>query len=293
MSEHSAIIAGIDFSDSSPIVLRQAIHAAESRDTTVVAVHVLEKSEQQYREASGLKKSSFEVLKSQADSRFEKLLAGKEHGVHVEFIVKEGKAAEELNKLAKNLDASFLVLSANDLTKKRLGSVAARCVRTAPCDVLVLRDWQGGDFKKILVCTDFSKTADKAIGHAASIAKLHGAELEILNVAYPADQDSWGEVLDHKADAEKSYEDECRELVRNKMEKCVKRCSKALDGVRYETLILESAMPSVAITEHVKSKGSDLVVMGTRGQSGIMSHFIGTNAERLLQDAPVSVFAVR
>jgi signal transduction histidine kinase len=60
MNKHVTIVAGIDFSDSSSIVLRHAIHAAESRDTTVIAVHVLEKSRQEYREASGQEKTSFE-----------------------------------------------------------------------------------------------------------------------------------------------------------------------------------------------------------------------------------------
>jgi nucleotide-binding universal stress UspA family protein len=35
------------------------------------------------------------------------------------------------------------------------------------------------------------------------------------------------------------------------------------------------------------------VVLGTRGHSRLASYFIGTNAERLLHDATVSVLAVR
>ncbi|MFK7851072.1 MAG: universal stress protein [Akkermansiaceae bacterium] len=287
------ILIGIDFSDSSSAVLRHAIHVAESHEIRVVAMHVLDRSKLQYLEASGLKKASFDVLETQAEKRFGELLAGHESGVSIEFVVKQGKATEELNQMAESLGAAFMIISANDLTKKRLGSIAARCVRTAPCDVLVLRDWHGGDFRRIVVCTDFSKSADKAIERAALITKAYGATLEILNVAYPADQDSWGEVLEHRADASKSYEEECKEAVRAELRACVERCSEALDGVSFKSLIIESEMPSVAITEHVKAVGSDLVVMGTRGHSGLASHFIGTNAERLIQDAPVSVFAVR
>lgn len=293
MDKHTTIIAGIDFSDSSSIVLRHALHAAESNGVTVIAVHVLEANKQEYREASGQTKASFEVLKCQADDRFAKLLSGKANGAHVEFVVKQGKPVDELNLLAKNMGADFLILSANDLTKKRLGSVAAKCVRTAPCDVLILRDWQGGPFQKIVACTDFSETADRAVVRAASLAKRHGASLEIINVMYPPNRDSWGEVLDHAADSPLSYEEECKSRMNQKMEQCLKRCGGALEGVAYEAVILESEMPSVAITEHVRSNGSDLVVMGTHGQSLLASYFIGTNAERLIQDAPVSVFAVR
>ena len=293
MNKHVTIVAGIDFSDSSSIVLRHAIHAAESRDTTVIAVHVLEKSRQEYREASGQEKTSFEVLKSQADDRFAKLLSSKANGVHVEFIVKEGKPVDELNRVATDMGAAFLILSANDLTKKRLGSVAARCVRTAPCDVLVLRDWQGGNFEKIVVCTDFSKASDRAIDRAAFFAKRHDSALEIINVMYPPNRDSWGEVLDHAADSPISYKEKCKALVSQNMEKSVKRCESALEGVRYETTIMESQLPSVAITEYVRSNGSDLVVLGTQGQSKLASYFIGTNAERLINDVPVSVYAAR
>jgi len=293
MDKHITIIAGIDFSDSSSIVLRHALHAAQSADVTVIAVHVLETNRQEYREASGQTKASFEVLKCQADDRFAQLLSGKSNGTHVEFIVKQGKPVDELNLLAKNMGAAFLILSANDMTKKRLGSVAAKCVRTAPCDVMILRDWQGGAFKKIVACTDFSETADRAIARAASLANRHGAALEIINVMYPPSRDSWGKVLDHAADSPVTYEEECRSRMNKKMEQCLKRSASALEGVSYEAVILESQMPSVAITEHVRSNGSDLVVMGTQGQSQLASYFIGTNAERLIQDAPVSVFAVR
>lgn len=293
MNTHTTIVAGIDFSDSSTIVLRHTIHAAGSRDANVIAMHVLDESNQSLRSKSGLKNPDFETLKSQADDKFDKLLSEMADGVHVEFIVKIGKPAEELNRIAEDMNASFMVISANDLTKERLGSVASRCVRTAPCDVLILRDWQGGPFRKIVACTDFSQTADRAIDRAASVARQDGAALEILTVVYPPNLDSWGAVLEHPADSATSYAEECSAAVNQKMKECLERHQTALDGVKHESVILESQIPSVKITGYVRSAIADLVVMGTHGHSAIASHFIGTNAERLIHDAPVSVFAVR
>ncbi|QTN34207.1 universal stress protein [Akkermansiaceae bacterium] len=287
------IVAGIDFSDSSPVVLRHALHAASACGGSVVAVHVLDKSMREHREASGHGNPGFEALREQAESRFARLPGVKDGTVDLSFTVSIGKPAVEMAALAADLGADFLVIAANDLTKKRLGSVAARCLRMAPCDVLVLRDWQGGDFRKIVVCTDFSATADRAIRRAAAMAGRSGAALEIVNVIFPPGLDSWGGVLEHAADAPESYEEECRAAAKARMAACLKKHSAILEGVRHEAVILESEMPSVKITGHVSSCGADLVVMGTHGQSPIMSHFIGTNAERLIQDAPVSVFAVR
>lgn len=285
------ILVGIDFSDSSAVVLRHGLHAAEVSGAKVVALHVLDKGRMEAREASGLEYEGLDILEIEARERFTRL-AGKDLS-RVEFLVREGKPADELAKLAKEIGAAFLVVSANDMTKKRLGSVASRCVRMAPCDVLILRDWHGGNFTKIVVCTDFSKTADRAVRRAAELAKQDGAMLEIVHVMYPPGRDSWGEVLEHAADSELTYEEECRDEVKNKIDECVKRQGDVLAGVRFETVVLESEMPSVKITGHVSSVGADLVVMGTHGNSPVMSYFIGTNAERLLQDAPVSVFAVR
>lgn len=293
MDKHFTIVVGIDFSDSSPIVLRHALESAESQNAKLVAVHVLDQGLLEFREASGAGKVSVDLLKSQAAEKFKALLSNKAVGCEVDFLVRSGKPADELCAVAKELGAGVMIISANDMTKRRLGSIAARCVRMSPCDVLVLRDWHGGNFQKMVVCTDFSKTADHAIARAGAIAKRHEALLEIVNVMYPPDRDTWGEVLDHKADSQKTYADECREVVDDQIKKCVERNAAALEGVRYERLVLESEMPSVAITAHVQSIGADLVVLGTRGHSPIASYFLGTNAERLIQDAPVSVLAVR
>jgi nucleotide-binding universal stress UspA family protein len=66
-----------------------------------------------------------------------------------------------------------------------------------------------------------------------------------------------------------------------------------LAGIEHVPVILESISSSLALTHHVQDSGADLVVLGTRGHSRLASFFIGTNAERLLHDATVSVLAVR
>lgn len=293
MEKQKIIVAGIDFSDSSPMVIRHGLARAKSGATRLLAVHVLDKSRLEHRKASGIGSETQNELKASAERKFEALLRGKTEGVEVEFVVKIGKPAEELCQVVTDSGASVLIISANDMTKARLGSIAARCVRMAACDVLVLRDWQGGDFKKIVVCTDFSDTADQAVERAAEIARRDGSILEIVHVMYPPGSDAWGEVLEHAAAAPSTYVEECRARVEGQMKSYVERHGAALAGVRFETLVLESEMPSVAITTHVKFSGADLVVMGTRGHSPIASYFLGTNAERLLHDASVSVLAVR
>lgn len=293
MKKPSPIVLGIDFSDSSPILLRHAIHAARSHGSGIVAMHVLDQSLREFKKDSGLGAYEIVTLITEAEERFAKILPSDGDSSNIEFLVKYGKPATELGRVVEEMEASLLVVSANDMTKRRLGSVAARCVRTVACDVLILRDWQGGDFRKIVVCTDFSKTAERALSRAISMAKQSGARLEILNVAYPPELDSWGKTLNHADDSPRTYEEECRAIVRASMDQLLENHADALKGVDFHPVIVESAAPSIAITGHVRSRSADLVVLGTQGNSSFTSHFIGTNAERMIQDAPVSVLAVR
>lgn len=289
-AEPTPIIAGIDFSLSSEVVLRHAAHAAKRSGAPVIAVHVLDPGSLAYR-ALGRGKDG-DMLTRQAAAKMDGLIArvgveGARHEIRV------GRPAEEIGAAMLAYGSSLLVIAANDSTKKRLGSIASRCVRSAPGDVLVLRDWQEGDFKRILVCTDFSQTSMKALERGIFLAEIGGASLELAHVMYPPGRDPWGEVLDHKMDAAESYEQECRDVAEREMANQVAAHQDRLAALDFTSTILVSDSSPEALNGHARITGADLVVLGTRGLSRIEGLFIGTNAERLLHDVSVSVLAVR
>jgi universal stress protein E len=293
MEASSYIVAGIDFSAASPAVIRHAVHAACQGGHQVTAVHVLDSGSLAHRAASGGVNPKFDLLESQARQRLEALIASEAPGARVSIEIRSGRPADELHRLIEERQAQLLVIAANDLTKKRLGSIASRCVRSAPCDVLVLRDWQEGDFRKVVVCTDFSAVSGRVLERGIALARENDAALEVVHVMYPPSKDIWGEILDHDADSPVSYETECQAEVQREMAGFLAGHAADLSAVGYQTVILESESSAMALTEYVQEGEVDLVVMGTRGHSKLASHFIGTNAERLMQDATVSVYAVR
>lgn len=287
------IVAAIDFSNSSPLVLRHALLVSDMTGADLISVHVLDEGRIDFIMSSREEGGDPALLGDQAKEKFNRLAAAEAPGRHVTFRVEIGKPAETMAGVLEEVSAGLLVIGANDMTKKRLGSVAARCVRTSPCDVLVLRDWQGGNFRKIVVCNDFSKPASRAIAAGTAIAASHGASIEIVNVIYPPEMDSWGATLEHRLDSPTSYSEDCHARAKRMMDKSLAPHLGALGGIRWEAIIIEGASSSAAITSHVAKVDADLVVMGTHGHSKLASYFIGTNAERLLQDLPVSVLAVR
>jgi nucleotide-binding universal stress UspA family protein len=53
-----------------------------------------------------------------------------------------------------------------------------------------------------------------------------------------------------------------------------------------------SGTPATAIVEHAAERGSDLVVVGRRGRSGVRARLLGTVTERVLRRSPAPVLTV-
>ena len=125
-------------------------------------------------------------------------------------------------------------------------------------------------WKKILFPTDFSEAAEHALHFAVSIARKFGGKLDVVHVLamHRADQSEAerelpGAVPEAYADAVAS-----RETVR-------------------------AVSPEVGIVEAARSRGSDLIVIGTHGRTGLKHVVLGSVAERVVQHAPVAVLTVR
>ncbi len=275
------------------MVLRHAVHAGALHGAPVMAVHVLSEHLLEHWMASGGSRLSIDSLAAQAKDRLNKMVEAETPGADIRLEVRSGKPVEELRRIVEEHDSALLVIAANDTTKKHLGAIASRCVRTIPCDTLILRDWQQGDFSKIVVGTNFSTTSDHIVQRSIELATDYGAELEIVHVIYPPDQNIWGETLEHDENSPVSYVEECRTRANRKMADALAAHAQQLAGINYHSVILESTVPSLALAYHIQDSGADLAVLGTRTHSRLAGYFIGTNAERLMRDATASVLAVR
>jgi len=63
-------------------------------------------------------------------------------------------------------------------------------------------------------------------------------------------------------------------------------------GLSVETVVREG-YPATAIEEEARTRHADLVVIGTRGHSGLKHLLLGSIAERVVQKAPCPVLAVK
>src|SRR6185295_12297550 len=113
-------------------------------------------------------------------------------------------AAREIVQLAQEIEAGLILTATHGhtgLTHLWLGSTAERIVRHAPCPVLVARErpvpvrFPGETFcrfRRILVPTDFSDPAGKALRYASALTQPCGGEIILIHVIEPPPYPEFG-----------------------------------------------------------------------------------------------------
>lgn len=142
-------------------------------------------------------------------------------------------------------------------------------------------------FKHILVATDFSASAERALDLAIPIAALCGAKLTLFHsswlppAAYAADS-AHAEGIDW-------HDDDVARAARRTLED-------ALAGARARYSVAESAVafgePWQTILESIDERAVDLVVIGTHGRKGLAHAVLGSVAEKIVRLSPVPVLTV-
>jgi len=145
--------------------------------------------------------------------------------------------------------------------------------------------------KKILVPTDFSKTASIALDVAADIAKKAGSELILLHVVEEAAGNSFN------AEGQVSDGNMMDRLFTLKLiEKAKKQLEKTVQDPRYATIEVNGELRvgnafhgmRTIIAEHKV----DLVVMGTSTHTKLEEMLIGTNTEKVVRSTRCPVLTV-
>jgi nucleotide-binding universal stress UspA family protein len=126
-------------------------------------------------------------------------------------------------------------------------------------------------YRHILIPTDGSELAGHGVAHGLALAKSVGARVSAIFVVAPlfAVTGDFASVLDRVADAAKEA------------------------GVSCETIQVENVPPHEAILATAKNNGCDLIVMSSRGLSGLSMFLIGSVTNKVLAYAKTPVLVCR
>ncbi len=135
--------------------------------------------------------------------------------------------------------------------------------------------------KNILFATDFSSAADLAAPIAIRIAGRYGAK--VYGVHVNRFDDYTGVAPNAWAAMAEAAEKETKEDAR--------RLDGQLQGIEHEVAIGEGKLWDV-MSDLIEKKEIDLVVLGTRGRTGLGKALLGSAAEQILRQSPCPVLTV-
>jgi nucleotide-binding universal stress UspA family protein len=140
----------------------------------------------------------------------------------------------------------------------------------------------------ILVPLDFSPHAERALDLAIDLAaKLGTKTIHLLHVHHPPPIPT---PLPGSGPSHQEVEERVLEDAANALTALSKRVETASIGVEQAVYV---GSPAEIICAQAATRRADLVVMGTRGRTGLRHVLLGSVAERTVAHAPCPVLTVR
>ncbi|HEY7821110.1 MAG TPA: universal stress protein [Vicinamibacteria bacterium] len=139
--------------------------------------------------------------------------------------------------------------------------------------------------RRVLLPTDLSESADRALQQAVELAAQHRATLDIFHVA----------TLEHvdPAEIQPAFDAFLARVEKEVFEDLAARSEPIRTrGIAVETAVVRQPYPVEGILERIRQTHPDLVVMGTHGRTGLRKLLLGSVAARIVLEAPCPVMTV-
>jgi nucleotide-binding universal stress UspA family protein len=290
----SRIAVGVDFSPGSVLATEHALAVARRIGADLALIHVgLIPIEPPASLPESMRSTAERWLgligERLADDRqrlaeLRERLSGQ--GVEISHVVVDGYADTAIAATAHELGAALIVVGSHGHTGVRrflLGSVAEKTVRLAERSVLVARgEPPRGGYRRVVVGTDFSAHARRAVEQAIAIAApdaeiriVHAWQMPPLAVELPLTA-----VTDLRAAAEAAAAQYRGEILRLERPADQQLRVEVLDG------------PPATVLDEL-SDAADLVVVGSHGRRGVRRWLLGSVAEVTVRHARCSVLVAR
>jgi monovalent cation/proton antiporter MnhG/PhaG subunit len=205
-------------------------------------------------------------------------------GLTVDQVTRPGDAAAAIAAEADVLAADVLVLGSRGLGPLRalvLGSVAEAVVDVAPCPVLVART---PDIRSVLLGVDASGTSDRATDAVARWPIFEGVPIRVLSVATDVprygDRATGGSMREAR---ERAQQQRVADLVAIRLR----------DAGRVALPAVRTGDATARILGVAQSERPDLIVLGSRGHTGVRRAVLGSVARGVLTAAETSVLIVK
>ncbi|ACK52113.1 UspA domain protein [Methylocella silvestris BL2] len=144
-------------------------------------------------------------------------------------------------------------------------------------------------YTNILIPTDGSELAGKAVIHGVELAQKIGAKVTFLMVTLPFQVFSAEAAMIEDTPAD--YTARLTELAQKTLDAAAAIAKAA--GVAVETVQVENDRPYEAIISTASDKGADLIIMSSHGRKGISALILGSETAKVLTHCKIPVLVHR
>lgn len=147
-------------------------------------------------------------------------------------------------------------------------------------------------FKHVLIATDGSELAGKAVAHGLALARQLEAKATAVTVTEPWDALSMAALAERGLPNPVADYEERMAAAGNRILWAVSEAAKQ-QKQPCATLYVKDRYPADGILETAKSRACDLIVMASHGRRGLSKLLLGSQASKVVTLSPVPVLVCR
>ncbi len=146
---------------------------------------------------------------------------------------------------------------------------------------------------ELLVPVDFSPHSEAALAHACKMAKVMKNNPLVLHVVHdPGDMPDYYSSVLKKRKLLGRIEDGAEEMLKEFLSTAAEKHSAIKSCGKIETLLVRG-LPTTRIIEVAKKRNPAMIIMGSRGHSGIKHLVTGSVAQQVMRLSPIPVTIVK
>lgn len=255
----SSILVPIDSTEQTIIALGQSYNLARLTNSKIVLLSVDE--------------GNPPFVQKQLDELAKETSA--KAGVPVETMVRKGNVYEEINKVADVINPLFVMigLSSKITLGKIIGKNAFKMVRESKHPVITIRGKVHRDgCKTILLPLDLTKETREKVNKAIELARIFNADIRVISILTQKDEEAENKLISYSNQVWKYIKDE---------------------GVRCTIKTLRGSDIPQMVLDYGKEVEADLILIMSKAELSMKEFFIGTVAQRIINESEIPVLSYR
>jgi nucleotide-binding universal stress UspA family protein len=142
--------------------------------------------------------------------------------------------------------------------------------------------------KKILIPVVKSEYNDKIISYAVILAKGSGASITAIHVLDKTAQGDLGDIFPMKVEEYENATSKRAEELLTEVQQVIEK-----QGVKTSIEVIGAKSIPKGIIDYARESGIDVIVIGTKGLTGVEKFLLGSVASAVIDHAHCPVFAIR